>query len=179
MVKLGAGDLTLTGTSTYTGATTVSAGTLLVMGELYAGTATALTTTGSGAAIGGDGVLRGSLTFASGANFVFDPAATLTVSGSSVTFAGFGIPNLLGLSQSTPEGTYTLIDGAATVSPLNLSNLGSTNAYDLGGGKSAYFGIGSLTVTVVPEPSTMVLLAAAMLGIPLAMRRLGRGISRR
>ena len=179
VVKLGAGDLTLTGTSTYTGATTVSAGTLLVMGELYAGTATALTTTGSGAAIGGDGILRGSLTFASGANFVFDPAATLTVSGSSVTFAGFGIPNLLGLSQSTPEGTYTLIDGAATVSPLNLSNLGSTNAYDLGGGKSAYFGIGSLTVTVVPEPSTMVLLAAGMLGIPLAMRRLGRGISRR
>jgi autotransporter-associated beta strand protein len=178
VVKLGAGDLILTGTSTYTGATTVSAGTLLVMGELYAGTATALTTTGSGAAIGGDGVLRGSLALASGANFVFDPAATLTVSGSSVTFGGFGIPNLLGLSQSTPEGTYVLIDGTATIDPTNLANVGSANAYDLGGGKSAFFGIGSLTVTVVPEPSTMMVLATTILILPLAMQRLRRGLGR-
>lgn len=172
VVKLGLGDLTLAGTSTYGGPTTVSAGTLLVMGELYSGTATALTTTGSGAAIGGDGLLRGSLAFASGGNFVFNPATTLTVSGSSVTFGGFGIANLLGLSQSTPEGTYTLIDGAATVSAVNLANVGATNAYDLGGGKSAYFGIGSLTVTIVPEPATTAFLVVVAGMAPwLVLRR--------
>jgi len=59
------------------------------------------------------------------------------------------------LTSGTADGIYTLINGTATIDFANVSNVGSSNAYDLGGGKSAYFQSGSLdlVVTAVPEPS--------------------------
>lgn len=177
LTKLGLGELLIDGTGTYGGPTTVSAGTLRLDGALYAGSGTAITSVAAGAAVGGDGVLGGGLALASGANIVFDPAATLTVNGPTVTFGGFGIPNLLGLGPTTPEGTYVVVDGAATVDPTNLANVGPANAYDLGGGKSAYFGIGSLTVTIVPEPSLLAAVVAVAAVVPLIGRRRSGGRS--
>jgi autotransporter-associated beta strand protein len=118
----------------------------------------------SGTTIGGDGSIAGSLSLLAGAKFTFDLNKTLSVNGASVSFGNFGVNNLVGLDNSVASGTYKLIDGTATFNTANLNNLGAANAYDLGGGKSAYFSIGSLDVNVVPEPSTYAMLAMAGIG---------------
>jgi hypothetical protein len=60
---------------------------------------------------------------------------------------------------SVADGIYTLIDTTATdFSLARLENFGLANAYDIGGGCSAYFRRGSLQLVVIPEP------AAALLG---------------
>ena len=130
------------------------------------------------ATLGGSGGLLGSLSLGSDAQFVFDLTSALTVGDDAATDTvsfglGFGIDNLIGLDSSVANGTYTIIDGLATFDTTNLGNLGAANAFDLGGGKSAYFTEGSLQVNVVPEPSTYALLAlgAAGLGAHVVRRR--------
>ena len=59
-----------------------------------------------------------------------------------MTFGGFGIDHLVGLDHTVANGAYTLIDGAATIDFANLVHMGEVNAFDLGGGKQAYFSEG-------------------------------------
>jgi autotransporter-associated beta strand protein len=162
--KTGAGTLRFTGANSYTGATNITTGALLIDGSQSS--AVGLTTVSSGAAIGGDGTLGGSLSLLAGAKFLFQAGKTLDVNGATVSFGGFSIADVLGLDSSTPEGTYTLIDGSADFGSLaNVVNVGPENAASLGDGKSAYFQQGSLQLVVVPEPGT---LALASCGIALA-----------
>ena len=120
---------------------------------------------GASNVLAGNGTLLGSLSLASGAKFVFSLTETLTVQGPSVSFGGFGVADLIGLSSSTPNGVYTVFGGLATINTNNLLNFGAGNSYDLGDGKSAYFTEGSLQLNVVPEPSTYALLALSALGL--------------
>jgi T5SS/PEP-CTERM-associated repeat protein/autotransporter-associated beta strand protein len=159
--QLGSGTTTLTGNNSYSGATTVASGTLLVDGEISLSDVSVL----SGAAIGGDGTLGGSLSLEAGAQFLFSLNNVLTVNGPIVAFGNFGIGDLVGLDGNVANGAYTIIDGAATIDFAGLANLGQGNAYDIGGGKQAYFSTGSLVVNVVPEPSTYALLALAAAGL--------------
>ena len=160
LTKIGAGVQTLGGSSTYTGNTLVSGGTLLVSGSL----GNTAVTVGTDARIGGGGTLGGTLHFDDGADFQFSTTQTLTVNGASVTFGGFSIADIAGLDNTVDNGTYTLIGGTAVVSTTNLANVGLANAYDLGNGKAAFFEIGSLKVTVVPEPGAILLGGLGLLG---------------
>jgi autotransporter-associated beta strand protein/T5SS/PEP-CTERM-associated repeat protein len=166
--KTGEGTLSLEGDNSYEGGTIVAAGTLLIGGS-YSGTGA--THVRSGATLGGGGGLAGSLHFEANANLLFDPEATLTVDGASVSFGGFGISNLTGLDSSVAVGSYTLIDGSATFDFANVSNFGESNAYDLGDGKSAYFESGSFRLIVVPEPSVCALISFSLLAAALGRRR--------
>jgi autotransporter-associated beta strand protein len=158
--QLGTGTTTLSGSNSYTGATTVSAGTLLVGGQIGLSDVSVL----SGAAIGGSGTLAGSLSMAAGAEFVFSLSGALMANAAPVTFGDFGIDDLVGLDGSVAESAYTLINGTA----INFSNvnLGVGNGSNIGGGKYAYFLADSpnLVVNVIPEPSTYALLALAVAG---------------
>jgi autotransporter-associated beta strand protein len=161
LIKIGLGVQTLSGSSTYTGDTLVSFGSLLVTGAL-GGTAVTVET---GAALGGGGILAGALHFETGAMLIFDPADTLTVNGPEVTFANFGVANLAGLTSATPNGEYTLIDGSANVSTANLANLGIGQAATLAPGKVAYLESGSLRLIVIPEPATALLGGIGLLAL--------------
>jgi T5SS/PEP-CTERM-associated repeat protein len=159
--QLGSGTTTLTGNNSYSGATTVASGSLLVDGEISLSDVSVL----HGAGIGGSGTLGGSLSLAAGAQFVFSLTGALTVDGVSVTFGDFGIDDLVGLDSTVANGAYTLIDGTALINFSNVANLGAQNAVGIGGGKLAYFSEGSLVVNVIPEPSTYALLALAAAGL--------------
>ncbi|MBE2205876.1 MAG: PEP-CTERM sorting domain-containing protein [Chthoniobacterales bacterium] len=113
----------------------------------------------------------GSLSLTAGADFVFSLTSTLTVNGTSVTFGGFSLTNVIGLDGSVAAGTYTLINGTANFgSYANVSNFGLLNKASIGGGKEAYFQGTGLQVVVIPEPST-VLLAVSGLAATLLLRR--------
>ena len=156
VVKTDAGTWVLGGANTYTGTTTVLAGTLLVNGDQSA--ATGAISVATSAVLGGSGTMGGNAAFGSGALFAFNAAAPLTVSG-SVTFASaatFGVSSLTGLTSSVADATYPLIAGNVDVT--GLANFGSSNAYDLGSGKAAYFeslSPSGLSLVVVPEPTSI------------------------
>ena len=88
LIKAGLGTLVLSGPNLHTGGTTVSAGTLLVInpGSLAAGAVTVA----SGAALGGDGTIGGSVSVASGGTL--SPGnlgvGTLTVGGLTLNNGG-------------------------------------------------------------------------------------------
>lgn len=143
-------------TNGHRSATTVTAGTLLVNGTTRAESAFSV---GADGILGGSGTIQGSVAFAAGADFLFDAASTLTING-AVSFGGFGIGNVAGLDSLAAEGIYNLIVGTGAIDFTNVTNLGLANAFDLGGGKSAYFQEGSLQLVVVPEPGSLALLLA-------------------
>jgi fibronectin-binding autotransporter adhesin len=197
LTKAGPGTLVLGGANTYGGATTVSAGTLKLgvagavggSSDLSIASGASLDvsaisgglTLGLGQSLGGAGSILGDLVFGSGSLLVFSTTDTLAMSGGTASFfAGtpgsrFGIDDLVGISSSTPTGTYTLISG--TVDTANLDNLGSSNAFDLGGGTSAYFQQGSLQVIVVPEPESLAAVAAGLAALAAAFRRRARPVA--
>ena len=177
VIKIGSGSLTLSAANTYTQGTTVSEGLLLVNGSLATGTVSVL----SAAVLGGSGTIGSSIVYDSGANFAFDPVSILTVNGAAVSFGGFGVNNLTGLDSNTAEGIYTLMSGSTLFDLANVSNLGSSNAYSLGDGKTAYLQTASspnvFQLVVVPEPTS--LMAAACGGlVALLMARRGRARQR-
>lgn len=134
MEKQGAGKLVLSGTHSYTGTTTVSAGTLLVNGVIGASTVTV-----AGGTLGGTGLIRGPITIQSTGRLA--PGAsigTLTIS-NSLTLSGSTVMELnaatrtndlvRGVSTVTYGGTLTLSNLAGVISASNAFKLFSANTY--------------------------------------------------
>jgi fibronectin-binding autotransporter adhesin len=168
LYKQGEGTLTLSGTNnSYTGATLVSAGTLLVNGSL-GNTAVSVA---ADATIGGTGSLVGGLAFdAAGLLEVVDLNDPLAVTGTITFGSGFGIANLTGINWGILDlnTAYTVISTSQTFSASDIGNFGIDNAALVGGGRSAYFDNGSLAVVVIPEPSAALL---GGIGILFLLRR--------
>jgi autotransporter-associated beta strand protein len=119
LAKSGAGTVTLSGTNTYTGATTVNDGKLVVNGSI----STSVTTVASGATLGGSGTVR-ALTIDSGA-FVTpgNSPGILTVNGAY-----------------TQAGQYTAEITGTTAGVGGYDQIGVTGTVDItGGGLVAMF----------------------------------------
>jgi len=189
VVKSGSGTQTFGDANTYTGTTTISGGTLalgasgalasptisVASGGWFDVTAKTGFSLGTGQRLGGLGTILGNLEFGSGSTLAFDATGPMLIGSGTLSFAfGFGIDDLVGLSNATPEATYTVFSQTTggSIDVANLANLGAGAAYDLGG-KSAYFttGAGSLSVIVVPETSTLGLAAAGLVLAGLCVRK--------
>jgi autotransporter-associated beta strand protein len=167
--------LTLAGNSTYSGATLVSSGTLLLSGALGS---TDLTI-GAGATLRGSGSLGGDLAFSPGA-FLDLTGSTLgetsigilTVGGgSTITLTDFGFASILGWDAGdAAAGIYTLIQGAQAV-VFAGSTPTEANPFDFGNGKLGYFQQGSLQAVIIPEPGTALLGGISLLALLRRRRR--------
>lgn len=176
LIKSGSNTATLSGSSSYTGTTTVSAGTLLVTGALgSSGSSTGVVSVNSGASLGGSGEIYGSVSFDGGSYLAIQEIANpLKVTGSVTFGAGFGVDNLTGIDwDSLDIGTHTLIsDTTTSFSVANIDNFGIDNKVSVGSqDRFACFENGSLALVVIPESSTTLMGLSGLLALSLLRRR--------
>jgi autotransporter-associated beta strand protein len=165
LTKGNSGTLNLNAENTYTGATLVSAGTLLVNGSLGA----SAVTVENGATFGGSGSIGSTLALGATSSFqVVDMNDALSVTGSITFGSGFGITNLLGIDWDSVSlnTSHTVISTSQTFGTSDLANFGFDNRVAVGSlGREAYFTNGSLSVVVIPEPGAALLGGLGMLAL--------------
>ncbi len=172
LAKAGEGSLSLAGTNTYLGDTTVSAGTLYVTGSLSSSAVTvdADATIGGN---GGSGTLGNGLTIAAGGSLDLTGATLgsnstgiLSLTGGSLTLGNLTFQDLVGWDwANASEGTYELIDGSFTIDWGSTAYLNAGSAYGFGNGKRGYFQSGSLNVIIIPEPRAALLGGLGLLAL--------------
>ncbi|NDZ15982.1 autotransporter outer membrane beta-barrel domain-containing protein [Variovorax sp. WS11] len=182
LVKTGGGTQTLTGNSSYTGATAVDAGRLRVNGSL-GNTAVAVA---GGATLEGTGRIAGAVTINAGGTLGpgNSPGAitlgSLTLNVGSLLAYEYGAPNVVGgpvndlthvTGNLTLGGTLNVTDGgafAAMPGSYRVFNYGGTligNAASLALGSTPGYGPGDLAVqTVIPQQVNLI---ASQPGLPV------------
>lgn len=145
----GSGALTLTGSSpnTYTGGTTVTAGALIVNKDGGLGTGN-ITLNGGTVVL----TLQGGTT----KNYIND-SATISISNGAVANLNF--------TGNSDTVSAILLNGVAQTAPGTYGGTGSGADF-----QSSFF-TGSGTLTLIPEPSTYMLLGAGLLVCALRFRR--------
>jgi len=135
LTKAGAGTVTLSATNTYTGVTTINAGTIAVAADARLGTAPAVATPGKVTFGGGTLRTTASFTLAANRGIALTGAGTISTDpGTTLTYGGI----IAGASTLTKAGTGTLIlSGAntytgATMVSAGSVRLGATNAVPSG-----------------------------------------------
>jgi fibronectin-binding autotransporter adhesin len=165
------------GTKTFGAGLEVVRGTLLINQTI-----TGNVNVAAGAVLGTDagaGVITGNLTLADGAFLGFSPTHTLNLTGTLTLNSSFGVANLRTTTGAAIDwsaisvGTYTLLTGGSlpTFSESNISNFGIDNAFDIGGGRLAFFEDGSLELHVIPEPGTVAFLGGLIVLGAVVLRR--------
>jgi autotransporter-associated beta strand protein len=134
MEKQGAGKLVLTGTHSYTGVTTVSAGTLLVNGIIGASPVTVTVGT-----LGGNGLIKGPVTIQSGGRLAPGISIGVLTISNALNLSGITVMELnaaartndlvRGLTSVTYGGTLTLSNLAGTITASHAFKLFSANSY--------------------------------------------------
>ncbi len=134
LTKQAAGRLMLTGTHTYTGATTVSAGNLLVNGTIGA---SAVTVTGG--TLGGSGTINGPVSIQSVGRLAPGTSIGVLTISNSLSLLGATVMELnattrtndvvRGLTMVTYGGTLTLSNLAGTITASNAFKLFNANSY--------------------------------------------------
>ncbi|MDZ7619613.1 MAG: autotransporter-associated beta strand repeat-containing protein [Patescibacteria group bacterium] len=194
----------LSGTNTFTGQTTVSAGTLLVNGDNSAATGTV--TVATGATLGGNGVIGGDTTIngtlSTGALATVGSVGTLDFSGNDLTF-GDGSFWLVDLVQGVVDSSDSILVDALTIGAnstltFNMSgvfsgdevytlatysspsgtfaNFATSGVYTIGGNSFLLdYGTNALTLTAIPEPGTLGLLGLAFVACAFRRIRKRRG----
>ncbi len=135
LTKAGAGTVTLGAANTYTGVTTINAGTIAVAADAGLGTAPAVATPGKLTFGGGTLRTTASFTLAANRGIALTGAGTISTNpGTTLTYGGI----IAGASPLTKAGTGTLIvsgantyTGATAISAGTLQ-LGATNAVPSG-----------------------------------------------
>ena len=197
LLKTGNGVLTITGDSnTYTGGTTVNAGTMIVSNTSGSATGTGAVVVASGATLGGGGAISGDVTatgiiapgeagigtLSTGSvtwngnttsgiatDWKFDLGAADASDRLSITgdFTGSGDAFWFDFLGSDMAGTFTLVTWSGSATGFDEADFKYTN---LGGGLTGSFTLNSnsLLFTAIPEPS------AALAGLLLAFGILRR-----
>lgn len=153
LTKAGTGSFTLTRPQTYTGATTVSAGTLLVNSSLNAGSAVSVV----GGTLGGTGVIGGTATIGTAGHLSPATAITpgtltlagLTLGSGSLVDLEFG-PGSDVINVTTPGGLTINGGGLNLFAAGGLLPLSAPGTYTLFGYNTSFGG--SLANLTVPSP---------------------------
>lgn len=141
LIKAGAGNLTLGGANTYTGATSVNSGRLNLTGSLDPASALSISPTDLGGA---------TFTLGSGAaNPVLSTAALTLGSATGSTTLGFDLGANPAGSDSINTTAAATTTGTVNIGVLPLAGFGSLSTYDL---VTAASGLGGATYTLANAP---------------------------